>query len=62
MTPFDDEVTGKFFVMLSLANGDPTPMTNEQGDPQVFDTEESASYDAENHPLGQAFKYKVYEW
>jgi hypothetical protein len=56
------EATRKFFVMLSLNNGDPTPMINEQGDPHLFDTEEMAYDAAENNLLGQAFKYKVYEW
>ena len=54
----------QFFVMLSLANGDPTLMirNDETGDPALFDTEEEATAAAERNPLGEAYHFEVYEW
>lgn len=54
----------KFFVMLSLSNGNPTPLLNGtgDGDPEIFDTREDAEQAAKNNPLGQTFRWEVYEW
>jgi hypothetical protein len=62
MTTLHDRKAIKFFVMLSLNNGDPTPMINEEGYPYLFDTKDEADEGAKTNPLGAAFRYEVYEW
>jgi hypothetical protein len=54
----------KFFVMLSLSNGNPTPLLNgtDDDDPEIFETREDAERAAHNNPLGQTFRWEVYEW
>lgn len=51
-----------FFVMLSLSNGNPMPMIDENGDPAMFASREDAQKAAENNPLGQAYRFEIYEW
>lgn len=52
----------RYFVMLSLSNGSPTPMVDENGDPFLFNTKSDAYKAAERNPIGQAYPYEVYQW
>jgi hypothetical protein len=54
--------TGTYFVMLSLNNGQPTPMVSDDGDPELFKTWADAEDAANRNPLGQAYRFEIYEW
>lgn len=51
-----------YFVMLSLNNGNPTPLVDGDGNPALFETEDDAMDAAVKNPIGDAYPFEVYPW
>lgn len=54
--------TSKWFVMVRLYKGYPTPLFDEENDVVLFDTEEEAIQAAKKNMFGETFGYEIYEW